>query len=223
MKSRGSGFTLIELLVVIAIIAILAAILFPVLTAAKQRAVMTHCLNNLKQLSTCFQQYMGDNNGRMPTIWAKNGGNWKYVPDWCGYSYDGSYETIRPEDGSLAIYAKNTNIFVCPSDKGKPRKRQGPFSLQEYKNFNISYSVNTGLQWTKLDTVGTYKISKMLLIIHEDRGTINDGLFAYGVGDAMTKVHYEGTTLAYCDGHAEYKTWVELQTEQKSGNWTVPR
>ncbi len=71
MNNR-KGFTLIELLVVIAIIAILAAILFPVFLAAKQRAQMATCLNNLKQLSSAFQQYALDNGGCLPKITAYN-------------------------------------------------------------------------------------------------------------------------------------------------------
>ena len=59
MQSR-KGFTLIELLVVIAIIAILAAILFPVFTAAKGRAQQASCMSNMKELAQAVYNYLGD-------------------------------------------------------------------------------------------------------------------------------------------------------------------
>src|SRR5215212_8993403 len=62
---RG-GFTLIELLVVIAIIAILAAILFPVFSKARERARQTSCANRLRQLSTATNLYYQDWDGFFP-------------------------------------------------------------------------------------------------------------------------------------------------------------
>jgi prepilin-type N-terminal cleavage/methylation domain-containing protein/prepilin-type processing-associated H-X9-DG protein len=73
MFTRRSGFTLIELLVVIAIIAILAAILFPVFAKAREKARMTACLNNEKQIATAVMMYAQDHDELLPdaaTVWG---------------------------------------------------------------------------------------------------------------------------------------------------------
>ena len=70
---KNSGFTLIELLVVIAIIGILAAILLPVLSSAKERAVRVKCLSNIKQFDYAFISYANDYNDLLPTITS---GDW---------------------------------------------------------------------------------------------------------------------------------------------------
>src|ERR1700677_3227928 len=83
-NSTTTGFTLIELLVVIAIIAILAAILLPVLDEAKQKAWQASCLNNHKQLALAWTIYKNDNNGYLviddPVIDGTLGGT--NLPSW---------------------------------------------------------------------------------------------------------------------------------------------
>ena len=77
------GFTLIELLVVIAIIAILAAILLPVLSAAQARARKITCVNNNHEIAAAILMYVSDNNGRFPPLNEKNYAfhttNWWFV------------------------------------------------------------------------------------------------------------------------------------------------
>ena len=69
VKSRAGSFTLIELLIVISIIAVLAAMLLPALSQARERARGIQCVSNLKQLQLGMQGYLGDNNDLYPPFY----------------------------------------------------------------------------------------------------------------------------------------------------------
>lgn len=207
---RSTGFTLIELLVVIAIIAILAAILFPVFAQARERGRQTQCLSNLKQLSLALLQYCNDNNGRMPSTGTYHP---ERMPNWCG-SVD-TFRDVIPENGSLWPYVKSRGIYVCPTDKKLPAKQVNG----QPRNFALSYSINDVLHLRKLDqALSGVDPAKVMFIIHESRSTINDGLYLWknNTNDDPDNVHWDGTTIIYCDGHGKRVTYTELRREQYS-------
>lgn len=81
MLRKRKGFTLIELLVVIAIIAILAAILFPVFGAARDRAKSTNCMSSLKQIGSAHAMYMDSYNGALVPVGLVGIGAGKFFKD----------------------------------------------------------------------------------------------------------------------------------------------
>jgi len=100
---KRKGFTLIELLVVIAIIAILAAILFPVFSRAREQARKTQCLSNLKQIGQALTMYVQDWDETLP---------YSQKPCWVGANNNQTWlfwtEQFYP-------YVKNWQVYNCPS------------------------------------------------------------------------------------------------------------
>jgi prepilin-type N-terminal cleavage/methylation domain-containing protein/prepilin-type processing-associated H-X9-DG protein len=103
MKSKKKGFTLIELLVVIAIIAILAAILFPVFSRAREQARKAACLSNGKQIGTALMMYVQD--------WDETYPFWVLPCSPAGFQQNGG---LFPTE-QLQPYMKNWDVWRCPS------------------------------------------------------------------------------------------------------------
>jgi len=118
-EPASDGFTLIELLVVIAIIAILAAMLLPALSKAKEKAKAISCVNNEKQIALGYLLYEGDHNDFMPVAGTPDpamGGGWVAPSRW--FQEISPYISRGHETNYTQMVAKNT-VVACPSAKIK--------------------------------------------------------------------------------------------------------
>jgi prepilin-type N-terminal cleavage/methylation domain-containing protein/prepilin-type processing-associated H-X9-DG protein len=177
---RVCGFTLIELLVVIAIIAILASLLLPALSRAKQQATGTQCIANEKQLTLAWNSYNQDNKGHFP---ADEEGDFTaadmtqqgvvckpWVNGWENYTGGGTAGSdtntaflISGQYTSMGPYCGSPGIFKCPADPscsdgrtGIPRVRS--VSMNQAIGIDIDGTTSSIGNWLDGGSAGPYKI-----------------------------------------------------------------
>ena len=143
----SASFTLIELLVVIAIIAILAAMLLPALSKAREKARNTDCINKLKTMGTGFFLYADDNASWIPAMPSGTGSTYSLNYSYSNVNSAGAFNLLYTE-GYIAPKSSNADQIVtfykthfkCPSDSVQFRHWEGKNAYSYY----LSYFYVTG-------------------------------------------------------------------------------
>src|SRR5258707_7573707 len=140
------AFTLVELLVVIAIIAILAALIFPAFSRAKESGKGAVCISNLRQAGIALQLYVQENNNRLP---------------WMSDIYPGVTNSYPPPNVVLSNVLGNVNVLRCPSDKWRPDqpKPVNTLGATYFEQTGCSYSWNNLLNGQDAEHLNAFGIN----------------------------------------------------------------
>ncbi len=218
------GFSLLELLTVVSTIAVLAALLLPILSKAKTKAQRTTCLSNLRQLGFAWAMYRDDNSDYIaesypgeaednPEVWVK--GNMTKL------SEAGNADLIR--QGKLFPYNGSVPLYHCPADRGVSIGGKVVPTVRSY-SMNCFMGARPLKRVPIPSTAGDYvpffakgadipHPDRMWVLLEEDQRSINDGFF---ITDPKGQIwfdwpaisaarHNYSYALSFADGRAA--TW----------------
>jgi prepilin-type N-terminal cleavage/methylation domain-containing protein len=228
---RRLGFTLIELLVVIAVISILAALLFPVFSRARESARRTSCLSNVRQLGQAFLMYAGDHDETLPN--AADGfegegrtGGWIYFRHFPANDTQAMRGSFDAAQGDLYPYVKGPQVYICPSDS------EGRLSGDSYAAnsclFNGSVLIQAERGFKTGRPLASFGDTATWMLLGEEASPLfsdpdreastrtrstDDGYLLYTM-NLFTSRHFDGSNLAFLDSHSKGLRFEKVQGDR---------
>jgi prepilin-type processing-associated H-X9-DG protein len=202
------------------------------------------CLNNLRQLQTCWLMYANDHNGTLPpnlSVYDLDTG--EPIPGldlrltWCAGNVRKDVNTANIERGYLFPYNRSTAIYHCPADKA----RVAGANVRHTRSYSMSQSI-TGIAFSgALAEIPTFQNLAQIrspepanlfvfLDVHED--LIGDSLFGIPLpGDPFDGIwfdlpanrHHDGCNFSFADGHVEHWKWIVPKVARSLGQAVEPR
>jgi prepilin-type N-terminal cleavage/methylation domain-containing protein len=235
-ESPGDGFTLVEMLVVIGIIAILVALLLPVLGSGKSRGQQVYCVNNFHQLTLSWKMYADENGGKLvPIFYFWRGG--VNTNAWVRGSMNDDtkiYPAVDPgrrdstnengiKLGSLYQYNRSVGVYHCPADTSSVdgARRVRSYSLNGWMGGTWVAGQSNYMVFRRDTEIVNPSPSKAWVFIDEHERSINDGWFAVdmkgdrGLLDAPATRHNNSYALSFADSHSE----IWKLRDSRSVNW----
>jgi prepilin-type processing-associated H-X9-DG protein len=235
---------MIELLVVIAVIAILAAILFPVFAQARERARMSVCASNLRQIGHAMLMYADDYDGTFPFARFHAPG----IPTSHSSAEKGKYTYVWKN--AIRPYLKSIDLFACPSN---PRSRTVPgkpcvdfwnpqpgdnsegWEMELSQRMPISYALNTcattlypadsgvGRNYGPLRLVQVPRPADTVQVAESALAAANTQVDVLFAGCEALFVHPAGRmgNFLFYDGHVKGKKWLSTLYPFNQNNWEL--
>ncbi|MBA4147991.1 MAG: type II secretion system protein [Verrucomicrobia bacterium] len=230
------GFTLIELLLVIAVIVILASLLFPALSRAKNRGEQISCFGNARQLGLAWIMYADENADRLVSNFGATEilqrvaqgekGNWAdSVLNW-ELDFGNTNLALNTEAALGRYLGGSPRLFKCPSDRVVSSLQRSAGWTERSRSYSMNAMVGDAGEFTQgganvnnpyyhqfLKLSEFKSTSSIFVFIEEHPDSINDGYFLNRANklewhDLPASWHNGSANLTFADGHTESRRWI---------------